>query len=133
MLDEYGKDVADEIWDRMRTSSASQGFYFLNDHYEHDGERLVRRMSDSVLEGYPARLTAEVFEKKLSRTQIRLRIASWERYRSYDPRAAVAANEFRAMFELSDGDVEDASETEEDSFDDIVWLSSVPDDCPWDA
>lgn len=133
VLDEYGKDVADEIWDRMRTSSASQGFYFLNDHYEHDGERLVRRMSDSVLEGYPARLTADVFEKKLSPTQIHLRIAGWERYRSYDPRAAIAANEFRAMFELSDGDAEDASETEEDGFDDMVWLSSVPEDCPWDA
>lgn len=133
VLAEYGMDVADEIGERLRTNSAAEGFYFLNDRYEHNGERLVRRMSDTALEGYPARLTAEVFEKKLSPLQVRRRIASWESYRSYDPRAADAAHELRTAFGLSDGDGTDATEASEDSFEDMVWLAHGPEDPPWDA
>ena len=133
VLVEYGKHVADEVWHRMRQAPVTEGFYFLNDHYRIEDGALRRRMSDSLVEGYPARLQAEIHDEKLSGDQIERRLKSWENYRSYDPRTAGVAAGFRQMLKdegVAYGDTyqqsEDISEASED---DVVLDGPVP----WEA
>ena len=106
VLSEYGPKVASIVRSREKTTYAGDGFFFLGDHYQRKGGKMIRRVADGTFDSYAAKLAQDVQLLHLSPKQVADRINGWAQSRAYDPSSAALAQTLRDEFHVThDGQV----------------------------